>query len=263
MPRTLRTGVMHNNGNRMFISAVKLLVNTGRKPGVSLAANPPIIAGDLPDGVIGDVVSYQYIVTPVYPGQVVTLALTGALPTGLSMDSAGLVTGTITEVGDFTWSITPSSDCTDGAALPDAATVAGVACGAASTYSGGESFPSQFDVLLGSGTGAITLRFATGPVPDKCEVWFDGAKVIDTGYLGDPAQQSNLDAALAALSLPPETIIPRTGTQTDADLDWAAGEWDVFGFTKATTTTVATVKVYGPIAGTLWNLALSCPGGFV
>lgn len=111
MPRTLRTGVMHNNGNRMFISALKLLVNTGREP--SVADDAPSVTGSLPDGTVGDVVSYQLTVTPAYPGQAITVSATG-LPTGLSCDADGLITGTLTTTGVFTPTYIASSECGDG-----------------------------------------------------------------------------------------------------------------------------------------------------
>src|SRR6478609_5079690 len=61
------------------------------------------ITGDLPDGSAGDTVSYQYTVGNGYAPLTVTL-LSGALPTGLSISSSGLVTGTAAE-GDYSWTV--------------------------------------------------------------------------------------------------------------------------------------------------------------
>lgn len=83
---------IYDAGNRFILDELRLEIDSSGVESADPAA--PIITGDLPDGFVGEVVSYQYTITPAYPGQVVTLSLTGALPAGLTMDSAGLVTGT-------------------------------------------------------------------------------------------------------------------------------------------------------------------------
>jgi hypothetical protein len=72
----------------------------------------PTLAGDLPNGPTGEVVSYQYQVTPAYPGQTFTASISaGALPAGLSMDSTGLVTGTRGAEGSYSWTVAVDSQC--------------------------------------------------------------------------------------------------------------------------------------------------------
>jgi hypothetical protein len=100
-------------------------------------------------------------------------------------------------------------------------------------------------VTLGSGTGTVTLNYDAVTVPDKFIVVFDGVEVINTGYRGNAGQQSNLDAALATYGAPPETIM---GTGAGSD-----------NFVKGTATTTATVYVYAPMAGTVWDFTLDCP----
>lgn len=120
-----------------------------------------------------------------------------------------------------------------------------IACGVATSYSGGESFPTTQVITLGSSTGTVTLTFDGLSVPDKFIVMFDGVEVINTGYRGSTSEQANLDAALAARGLPSETITsPGNGSAS---------------FVKSTTTTTATVYVYAPISGTAWNFNLGCP----
>ena len=118
-------------------------------------------------------------------------------------------------------------------------------CGTQYTYTGGETFPTLLNINLGASTGTVTLNFNAGNVPDKFEVWFDGVKVIDTGYRGLASQQTYLDNALALRGLPSEPIV-------GVGLGSAS-------FNKTTNTEVALVKVYAPIDGTLWNLTLGCP----
>jgi len=120
-----------------------------------------------------------------------------------------------------------------------------VECGAGSTYSGQEAYPSIETINLGSGTGEVELYFQAYTAPDKFIVEFDGVEVINTGYRGASWKQINLDNALAALGEPTETI-QGTGVGTAT-------------FTKSTATTTATVKVYAPLPNTQWYYSLSCP----
>lgn len=77
-----------------------------------------VFVGDLPDGTSGQVVSYQYVVTQgVAP---YTLAITsGSLPAGLSMSSSGLVTGTRTTIGTYSWTVHAIDSNGRTANLPD------------------------------------------------------------------------------------------------------------------------------------------------
>lgn len=67
---------------------------------------PPAVAitGDLPDDNINAAISYQYTVSGGVTPRAVSL-LSGALPTGASINSAGLVTGTRTAGGVFSWTL--------------------------------------------------------------------------------------------------------------------------------------------------------------
>ena len=118
-------------------------------------------------------------------------------------------------------------------------------CGTQYSYAGGETFPTMFNINVGSLTGIVTLNFNAKNVPDKFEVWFDGIKVIDTGYRGSATKQTDLDNALALRGLPSETI--------------AGVGLGTANFNKTTNTEVALVKVYAPIEGTSWDLTLGCP----
>lgn len=121
----------------------------------------------------------------------------------------------------------------------------GIPCGTSSSYSGGESFPTEEVISLGAGTGTVTLNFDALTVPDKFQVIFDGVTVIDTGYRGDSSNQAALDSALDDRGLPPEPIVGvGSGSAT---------------FSKSTSTTTATVRVWAPMSGTQWNFTLSCP----
>ena len=123
--------------------------------------------------------------------------------------------------------------------------VADIPCGAGSEYSGGEAFPQTDVVDLGAATGIVALNFNAVGVPDKFIVEFDGVEVINTGYRGFTSEQTDLNTALAARGLQPETITaPASGIVT---------------FNKTTATTTAIVKVFAPIRNTRWNYTLQCP----
>jgi len=81
-------------------------------------ADPLAITGDLPNGFVGASVSYQYGATGGVGAH--TFAITaGSLPAGLSMNSAGLVTGTRTTAGTATWTVTATDADGNTASLVD------------------------------------------------------------------------------------------------------------------------------------------------
>lgn len=120
-----------------------------------------------------------------------------------------------------------------------------IPCGTSSSYSGGESFPTEEYINLGDDTGTVTLNYDAITVPDKFTVEWDGNIVIDTGYRGDPSNQAALDSALAGRGLPPETI-QGAGVGTAS-------------FSKTNSSSIAIVRVWAPMAGTAWNFTLTCP----
>lgn len=118
-------------------------------------------------------------------------------------------------------------------------------CGSATSYQGGQAFPTEYQVNLGTGTGDVILDFNANQIPDKFIVVFDGVEVINTGYRGSTAYQGQLDAALSGRGLPSETI---QGTGAGSTY-----------FTKTTSTTNATIKVFAPLNNTAWTVTLNCP----
>ena len=73
-----------------------------------------------------------------------------------------------------------------------------VSCGAAATFAGAQSYPTETVVTLGSGTGVVTLNFDAYYIPDRFIVVYDGATVIDTGYRGLAEYQSKASCAAAS-----------------------------------------------------------------
>jgi hypothetical protein len=122
-----------------------------------------------------------------------------------------------------------------------------VACDTPTSFSGGEDYPNVSQVTLGPDLGTVNFDFNAIGIPDKFEVWFDGVKVIDTGYRGYTSHQANLDAELILRGDPTETITqPPSGSTS---------------FYKNSATTYAEVRVFAPLTGTAWNYTMSCPDG--
>ena len=136
------------------------------------------------------------------------------------------------------------------APVDDAECTPSIPCGSGSTYSGGEAFPSSNTVSLGSALGLVVLQYDAVGVPDKFIVKkMDGTVLLDTGYRGSSSEQGNLNTALAARGLPPETIAgPPSG---------------FLSFMKDFTDTTVIVDVYAPISGTAWSFTLNCPDAVV
>jgi len=116
-------------------------------------------------------------------------------------------------------------------------------CGNQYTYSGNQDYPETYTFNLGV-TGTSTLTYQAYSIPDKWVIMQDGVIILDTGYRGSATYQTDLDNALAARGLPPETI-QGTGSGTAQ-------------FTVSSLSPVY-VYVYAPIVNTSFQTTISCP----
>lgn len=106
--RTL--AVIHDNQNLVRVPRLELVMDTGQPETVvdtfPAQPGPPTITGNAPTGYVGDVYSYTYTLedgTPPY-----TVALTPGsdpLPAGLTISSAGVLSGTPTTVESASFSV--------------------------------------------------------------------------------------------------------------------------------------------------------------
>lgn len=128
-------------------------------------------------------------------------------------------------------------------------------------YNGGPNFPTTLNVDIGSALGTIEIEYATGPNPDKIEVWFDGVKVVDTGYHGDSSFQTALNSYLTSHSLPTETIVPYPGGYANATQQWnSVTDREQVSFEKTSSSSTMQIRVYGPLSGTLWYIGVARAG---
>lgn len=176
----------------------------------------------------------------------------GPVPTTTTSTTAPTTTTTTTAIPVTTTSTTTDpgeTTTTSTTPIPTTTTtttaIGSVKCGTSTSYPGGQSYPTTKIVNVGSDTGTVTFYFSAASIPDKFEVWFDGVKVIDTGYRGSVYYQEALDNALLLLGAPLQTIlVPAYGT---------------LSFVKSTATPTVEVRVYAPLTGTAWNFTVNCP----
>ncbi|GEM_PF-2333431 len=217
-------------------------------------AVPPAIAGQAPDGVSEfPYDGYAYTLTPGTSPIVRVSVVDGSLPPGLTLDRAtGQLPADAVPTAPGTYQFVLRVEDANGlyADLADEILIesgqGAIACDVGASYSGGVSFPSEHLIVLGAGVGRVDLVFEAFDVPDRFEVIYDGATVIDTGYRGTANRQGELDDALAARGLPPEPII-------------VPGDGIASFYKTAVTPVVATVRVWAPISNTGWNFNLRCP----
>lgn len=102
------TGALHNNENRLTVNAVRVLVDSGRTAtlptGPGDIIDPLVIFNPLPEAYVGVAVSHSYQATGGVRPYVFDIAA-GSLPAGLSMSSAGVVTGTPTTQAAYAWRV--------------------------------------------------------------------------------------------------------------------------------------------------------------
>jgi hypothetical protein len=146
-------------------------------------------------------------------------------------------------------------------------TIAAISCGTSSTFTGGESYPTQQFVTLGSDTGTVVLNYNGQSVPDRFIVEWNGSVVIDTGYAGSSLYDfggsiRNTFKLYLSDKLDPITgnSYPDFATYPDDGYPRVGPSTGTSSFSKnLTSPTVATVKTYAPGGGTGWSYTLNCP----
>lgn len=167
--------------------------------------------------------------------------------------------------GIYAITVVDSNDCNVTRYCPD--DVYDIDCNESQTYNGGQSYPSLYNVNLGSYTGNVILEYNTYQIPDLMLVEFESNIVINIGYKGAAkydfggSNRNDFKNSLIGKNDPiyggtypnltnyPDDGYPRVNTLTTGSAS----------FSKNTSTTIAIVKVYAPMSGTSWNFKLKCP----
>ena len=150
------------------------------------------------------------------------------------------------------------------------------ACGIQQNYvQNTPSYPTFLESILGSTTGVVTLTPVPFGIPDRWVIDWNGNDVIDTGYISDtPAlyniggdRRNYITEDLNGLQVPELALgqvypQPQGGTFPNVI---ASDGYPVINpitaafFSKNAVTSIANVRVYGPIRQTGWRSTLSCP----
>lgn len=146
------------------------------------------------------------------------------------------------------------------------------ACGLQQNFAGGQSYPTQLESVLGSGTGTVTLTPNPFGIPDRWIVRWNGGIVIETGYIStNPAlynvgggNRNAFQQALLGRIAPEGGTYPLTPGGTAPNVIASDGypvinAIGTYTFTKNNATSAASVDVYGPMPLTGWQSILSCP----
>lgn len=96
--------VLSDHQNLVKMPRLEFILDTGQPETEIRTFGALQITGDLPDGIVGEDVSYAYTVTGGWPPYLVEI-IAGSLPPGLTMNTAGLITGTFTTAGSYSWTV--------------------------------------------------------------------------------------------------------------------------------------------------------------
>jgi len=111
---------------------------------------------------------------------------------------------------------------------------------------------TDYPVQLGGGTGIVALYYDALDVPDRFQVIYDGAIVMDTYWRGLQSYRSALNAL--GFTEPIYTNPNYTVGKSHPTPGSGTGS-----FLKTTSTPYAVLRVYSPLGGTRWSATLMCP----
>lgn len=114
------TGVLSDNQNFVLVPRLELVMETGQPKtvGIDPLAGHVAITGNLPDGQQGATASLQYQATGGIAPYTFTV-LSGAIPTGLTLSSSGLLSGTYGAGGAYSWVVKATDAVGSTATLAD------------------------------------------------------------------------------------------------------------------------------------------------
>lgn len=111
-----------------------------------------------------------------------------------------------------------------------------------------EQYPKTYIIDLTTGIGDITFEY-TRVDPTRFQVEYLNTIIFDSGFIGDPARQYELDVWLAAHGYPSETITYDV-TSSYTFPKYSAQPQEAF------------IHVYAPLPGYDYSFSLSCPQPF-
>lgn len=156
-------GVTHADGNDVLCPYVELFMDTGQSP------NPGdlevlAITGDAPDEFIGVPYSYAYSATGGFG--IYAFTYTGTLPDGLTLSPGGVLSGTPTTGGNFSFTVTVTDSLGQTASVPDTVQI--------SFSSDLWAYTSQLDLRSGLTSAYASQQTITANSPTQTATTMDG-----------------------------------------------------------------------------------------
>lgn len=145
------------------------------------AALPLTISGHLPNATVGGIASFAYTISGGYGAKTVTL-YSGTLPTGISVSSAGVVSGTYTAGGTFSWRLLVTDSLGSQAIVVDSNTVAWATLaktGALTNADIGDPVGGSITLSGGDGTYTVDASPVSGTRPPGNGLTLVGAVYSD------------------------------------------------------------------------------------
>lgn len=181
-------------------------------------------------------------------------------------------------------SVTPTLDQFPGAPIPPQATATlqgvcggppapekppvdpgtpGVGCNTSFSYGGGNSYPSEHLIDLGTASGTVTVKYRAGAVPDKFTVINPNAApplnpvLVSSGYRGAYSFQSDLCNFYGRIGFGcPTCLSPLISNDLSCEIK---GEDSTMTFYKSSAIRWVKILVYSPLS-TRWAVdRVSCP----
>lgn len=115
------TTVMQDDRNRFRFNAVEVVMDA-QDSAVPIGFAPFAIIGNLPGGAASVAIDFHYSLTGGATPYGNASIISGALPTGLSIDATAHVTGTVTAGGAYAWEVGAADGAGTAASLTDSAT---------------------------------------------------------------------------------------------------------------------------------------------
>lgn len=118
------TGVLSDNQNLVLVPRLEVVMETGQPQTIPIDPFTGMVSitGNLPNGTQGDVVSIQYQASGGIAPFTFTV-LSGAIPAGLTLSSSGLLSGTYSGSGVYSWVVKVTDAVGSTATLADGNTV--------------------------------------------------------------------------------------------------------------------------------------------